>query len=83
MAASNEWERYHLTPRGWIRGSSKTDGQPEETVPAPVDTLYTITWREYQPTGLSLPSSWWEPPSYEGSDLAVIDLLKKYGELPH
>lgn len=47
MAASNEWTEWHLTPRGWVKGSEKDDFKgliPRET---PDDCVMSAKHSEY------------------------------------
>jgi hypothetical protein len=45
MAATNQWTEWHLTPRGWTSGSSKTDGLSAWVDP-PRDRVKTCVYKE-------------------------------------
>lgn len=44
MAASNEWDEWHLTPSGWVKGTEKTDFALNE-VPPPKDRVATFKYQ--------------------------------------
>lgn len=46
MSASNEWTEWHLTPRGWERGTEKSDYGRVERDP-PEDRVQTVVWTEH------------------------------------
>ena len=48
MSATNEWTEWHLTPRGWERGSERQDFGGKKTVTPPEDRVLTVRWVEYQ-----------------------------------
>jgi hypothetical protein len=48
MSATNEWTEWHLTPKGWIRGSERTDHAGTVTRDPPIDRVITVTYSEYQ-----------------------------------
>lgn len=47
MAASNEWTEWHLTPRGWERGSECEDHSGVKEKSAPPDRVLTYRWEEH------------------------------------
>jgi len=47
MSASNEWTEWHLTPRGWERGTEKEDFRRIDREP-PTDRVLTTKWIEQQ-----------------------------------
>jgi len=51
MSFSKEWTEWHLTPRGWERGSERVDGQGLTSVPLPTDRVKTVRWLEEQTSG--------------------------------
>ncbi|MEB2843793.1 hypothetical protein [Endobacterium cereale] len=46
MYKSDEWTEYHLTPRGWEVGTSKTDYNKTEKK-CPDDAVQTVKVREF------------------------------------
>lgn len=46
MAASREWTEWHLTSKGWVRGSEKTDFSPATKVEPPADRVLSCVFRE-------------------------------------
>lgn len=52
MSASNEWTIYHLTPRGWEKGTEKSDFARTDR-PRPVDTVQTLEVRDYLSSSFS------------------------------
>ena len=48
MSATNEWTQWHLTPRGWERGSDRTDHGGTVRQDPPIDRVMTVTYSEYQ-----------------------------------
>jgi hypothetical protein len=80
MAPGDEWAEWHLTPRGWVRGTSRPDIAPMVERETPSDTVLTMRYYEY---GWGLNASTelkerWRSPDAE----AVERLLKQYGEAP-
>jgi len=47
MSASNEWTEWHLTPRGWERGTEKEDFRRIDRE-RPTDRVWTTKWIEQQ-----------------------------------
>lgn len=81
MPASNEYTERHLTPDGWVRGSTRVDpGNITEKEP-PSDRVLTVRWTE---TGNGWgPFSGQESTIWRSTDtLAVDQLLEKYGKAP-
>lgn len=81
MSASNEWDEYHLTPRGWEEGSSKTDFAPEKEVPPPADRVLTKRFIDYQSSAFSRPHRYWEERWRSSDGAAVQELLAKHGDI--
>ena len=81
MSHSNEWTDWHLTPRGWERGSERTDGVGIEEKPIPADRVKTMRWVEEQSSPWSdmyrgLEGQW------TSDDNAVQALIDKFGNCP-
>ena len=75
----SEWTHWHLTPRGWERGSTKSDFQLPREVTAPSDRVMTCLYREdtRSPMEVSTKVLWQHP------DAALLkQCLEKYGTAP-
>ncbi|QHG70168.1 hypothetical protein [Ensifer adhaerens] len=82
MSASNEWTEWHLTPRGWEEGDSKTDFAFNSKA-APADAVQTVKNREYLSSSFSKLEKTSEI-QWSSDDKALIaELLAKFGEAPH
>lgn len=46
MAASIEWQEWHLTARGWVRGSYQLDFQKAQIVVPPEDRTLSVRYTE-------------------------------------
>lgn len=81
MSASHEYTERHLTPGGWIEGSSRVDpGRIDKREP-PGDRFLTVVWTEkcngYGPVHGSVSTTW------RSEDAAAIArLIEQYGEAP-
>jgi hypothetical protein len=81
MSASKEWTEWHLTPRGWERGTEKVDGVGELR-PRPADAVMTNTYRELQ-SDSHAPVHKTSTPTWRSADTATIEtLLKQFGAPP-
>ncbi|HDX8940780.1 hypothetical protein GW952_19115 [Klebsiella michiganensis] len=83
MSWSNEWEIMHLTPGGWTRGTSKSDNEPREDIPAPADTLISVQYTDYRGGISDLPSDTkWVPELIfiheKLSPLDIMILISRY-----
>ncbi len=81
MAASNEWTDWHLTPKGWERGTEKDDFKRVDRDPPP-DRVLSSCCEEYVASvysKLERTSSI----TWRCEDSALIDaLLEKFGQPP-
>jgi len=82
MSFSNEWAEWHLTPRGWERGSEMLDSPGLREKDPPLDRVLSVKWHEEQTSGYARmrrnSSEIWR-----GDDAALIQrLLKQYGPAP-
>jgi hypothetical protein len=82
MAASDEWQERHLTPRGWIDGSYRVDGQGRVEVEPPTDRMMTVRYEEIWSLGMhSIKKG--SDVMWKSEDQALInELLAKFGEAP-
>ncbi|HEV2275644.1 MAG TPA: hypothetical protein VGR96_15840 [Acidobacteriaceae bacterium] len=46
MAISRQWTEWHLTPGGWISGSTRRDGEGNVWRDEPEDRVVTFVYRE-------------------------------------
>ncbi len=46
MAISRQWTEWHLTPAGWVSGSSRRDGQGNVWRDEPEDRIITFVYQE-------------------------------------
>ena len=83
MAASKEWTEWHLTPRGWERGSEMVDvGNLTEVAPPP-DRVLSHKYREIMSSGYSAGTDRYNEEIWRGDDEAQIaKLLKEHGAAP-
>lgn len=82
MAASDEWTEWHLTPVGWVAGSSKIDFQKVKAVETPPDRVMTCKYSEYMSSGFSELKKGTEVVWQSGDRDLVAKLLKQHGECP-
>lgn len=80
MAASNEWDEWHLTPTGWVQGTEKTDFAYKEVDP-PVDRVATYIYQEYvgsvhSGTHISWEEIWVKPGA------ALAEIKEQFGSYP-
>lgn len=79
MAVSDEWEKMHLTPSGWIQGSGKYDFQGIEEKSVPDDTVLTA-YRHVYVGAIGAKPQITETQNHHTHDKALIKiLLEKYG----
>jgi hypothetical protein len=81
MSASNEWTEWHLTPRGWERGTEKEDFRRVDREP-PADRVLTVVYRQFLSSSYSkmeesLDTTW---QSHDATAIAV--LKEKFGSPP-
>jgi hypothetical protein len=81
MSASNEWTQWHLTPRGWERGTEKEDFRRVDRDP-PNDRVQTVTYREHLSSGFSSLDKLSDV-EWESDDKAKIEaLMQQFGHAP-
>jgi hypothetical protein len=83
MGLSKECQAYHLTPRGWIKGSFDGDALGGRTeVPTPEDTVLTILCYDELPSVYS-ESHFYDRVAWKSDDKHLIRRLKrKFGDRP-
>lgn len=83
MAASSEWVEWHLTPKGWIKGSTKCEFGPIQRVKEPEDRIQTCVFSEKTHTGSQgLDREVTEIWSNQGDLDQVVIFTEKFGECP-
>lgn len=82
MAASREWTQWHLTPSGWIAGTSKLDFVGEEQRPTPNDRVKTCLYREEMSSPFSKLNSSVET-VWVGDASTAEKLEAEFGPCPH
>jgi hypothetical protein len=82
MSLSREWTDWHLTPRGWEEGSTRTDfGNVTETEP-PQDRVLTSRFSEELSSIYSKMDRWHQEQWRSADADAVKALLDKFGPPP-
>lgn len=79
MAVDDFKTEYHLTPNGWIEGTTRFFSHVQKHVDAPTDRLLTVEERVYQSSGyspeeISSEEIWRRP----GSDKEIAELLARF-----
>ncbi|PAX51676.1 hypothetical protein [Brunnivagina elsteri] len=79
----NEWTEWHLTLRGWKRGSEKCEDSPlEKKVNPPIDRILTCRYHQ----SLSTNSIWIQKHTsdvWKTSDCEILtQTLEKFGNCP-
>jgi hypothetical protein len=82
MSASNEWTEWHLTPRGWERGTEKEDFRREDRDP-PHDRVLTVVYKEYVASSFSgVETS--SRTTFVGGDVVTVEAFQeKFGPPPN
>ncbi|MGE8451793.1 MAG: hypothetical protein ACN6OP_14445 [Pseudomonadales bacterium] len=81
MAASNEWTDWHLTPKGWERGTEKDDFNRVDRDP-PSDRVLSSRFSEYAGSVHSTIERT-SSVTWSCKDSALINaLLEKFGQPP-
>lgn len=81
MSASDEVDEMHLTPGGWVQGSSKIDFAGWTHVDPPSDRLLSVSFREYMSSSFS-PMDLSADETKHGSDADILAALEKHGVEP-
>ena len=77
MALSREWTEWHLTPAGWVSGSSRRTGEGNVWRDEPEDRIITFVYQE-QPQ-VKVEESWRSKTAPIGE---IERLLAQHGECP-
>lgn len=77
-----EYTHWHLTPRGWERGTRKHDND-SQVLPDPPGSVGVWIWSDDMPSPVGMsPKYELEKGRQTGSDAEVEALIKKFGECP-
>jgi len=84
MSFSKERQDYHLTPRGWEKGSFKGDALGgKKDVDIPIDRVLTISCYDEKSSPYSK-SMFYDNITWESDDKAKIDaLINQFGDKPN
>ena len=85
MAISRQWTEWHLTPRGWVSGSSRRDGEGNVWRDEPEDRIATFVYQEqidkaHPEPHLTVQESWRS--KAVGAGTGIDDLLTQHGPCP-
>jgi hypothetical protein len=81
MAARKEWSEWHLTPRGWERGSTRVEGRGNHWADEPEDRVLSFVYTETETpaTGLKISGEeTWRSKTVDNVD----ELLEQHGDCP-
>jgi hypothetical protein len=79
MGLSNEWTEWHLTPRGWERGSDRVDFGNVTAAPDPEGSVLVYRYSEQQSSMYSKQETSLERVRGDANDPKVIELLASFG----
>ena len=82
MVASQEWTEWHLTPKGWVEGSSRIDLQNPTNVEPPSDRVLTYKYTEVLRSGYSEMEKSVERIWTSGNEVEITRLIEQYGQCP-
>jgi hypothetical protein len=85
MAISRQWTEWHLTPAGWVSGSSRRDGEGNVWRDEPKDRAITFVYQvqsdRAHPEGhASVQESWRSKDA--GAATGIEQLLAQHGPCP-
>jgi hypothetical protein len=85
MAISRQWTEWHLTPAGWVSGSTRRDGKGNVWRDEPEDRLITFVYQEQidkaHPDRHATVQESWRSKAV-GAALSVEMLLAEHGPCP-
>jgi hypothetical protein len=82
MDFSHEWTDWHLTPRGWVKGSYKVDFKNEVSVEAPKNRVLTRRYEEII-TSVSAPLKIVKTNVWDNGKTEMIKKLYKKYQFPN
>jgi hypothetical protein len=81
MAARKEWSEWHLTPRGWERGSTRLQGKGNTWTDEPEDRVLSFVYTETETAGNGTTFGGEETWRSKSAD-NIVDLLERFGTCP-
>jgi hypothetical protein len=81
MAEDDLETEYHLTPRGWVIGTSHFFGNTEKEIVPPADRVLTMVRRIYQRSGYSPEEKSWRE-KWRSRKVSDVDLAKLKSKFP-
>jgi hypothetical protein len=82
MALRKEWTEWHLTPRGWERGSTRVQGKGNTWVEEPLDRVLSSVYQELETSESTAITKSSEETWRSKKTDNVEELLKKNGPRP-
>jgi hypothetical protein len=80
MAISNEWEEWHLTPKGWVAGTENTDFNRTQVSP-PNNRVATYIYCELVRAFRKIEFTWQK--TWGNDNVVVSTLLELFGTYPN
>jgi hypothetical protein len=85
MAISRQWTEWHLTPGGWVSGSSRRDGEGNVWRDEPEDRIITFVYQEqigktHPEPQVTVQESWRSKAAGAGAE--IENLLAQHGPCP-
>ena len=81
MSGNREWWEFHLTPKGWIRGSERMlDGAKDRPIPS--DRLLTIRQHEHASSAYAPPQTWSAIVWRHTDSRAIATMREQHGQMP-
>lgn len=81
MSGNREWWEFHLTPKGWVKGSEQLQAGAKER-PVPPDRMLTIRQHEHAPSRFAPPQTWSAIVWRHSDTRAIATLRAQFGEMP-
>jgi hypothetical protein len=85
MAISRQWTEWHLTPAGWVSGSSRRDSEGNVWRDEPEDRVMTFVYQEHTDKAHPVPHASvqesWRSKSV-GAGSRIDELLTQHGPCP-
>ncbi|HEY0760009.1 MAG TPA: hypothetical protein VGD59_12215 [Acidisarcina sp.] len=89
MARRLEWTEWHLTPRGWERGSTRVRGRGNQWTDEPQDRALSFVYKEVEGSASETTQSseeTWRPRGLDGLPAPLSpetkELLSQHGPCP-
>jgi len=82
MSASDEWTDWHLTAKGWERGSEKVDVQGVTNREPPPTRVLSCRYHEFQSSAFSKMKVWHDATWMDPDSDLVARMILKHGPCP-